>query len=69
MNKKKIIKILEKIIPPSQIRNINIFGTEIIIDLNIDNPSLHAKKVRKKYNKLFEKHYKIIVNFNVEKEK
>ena len=31
------------------------FGTEIIIDLNIDNPSLHAKKVRKKYNKLFEK--------------
>ena len=44
MDKREIKNILEKIIPPSQIRNINIFGTEIIIDLNIENPSLHAKK-------------------------
>ena len=57
MNKKKIINILEKIIPPSQIRNINIFGTEIIIDLNIDNPSLHAKKkLEKSIISSFEKH-------------
>ena len=70
MNKKKIINILEKIIPPSQIRNINIFGTEIIIDLNIDNPSLHAKKkLEKSIISSFEKHHKIIVNFNVEKKK
>ena len=70
MNKNKIINILEKIIPPSQIRNINIFGTEIIIDLNIDNPSLHAKKkLEKSIISSFEKHHKIIVNFNVEKKK
>ena len=36
MDKREIINILEKIIPPSQIRNINVFGTEIIIDLNIE---------------------------------
>ena len=70
MNKKKIINVIEKIIPPSQIRNINIFGTEIIIDLSIDNPSLHAKKkLEKSIISSFEKHYKIIVNFNVEKKK
>ena len=40
MDKREIINILEKIIPPSQIRNINIFGTEIIIDLNIEGISL-----------------------------
>ena len=45
MDKREIINVLKKIIPPSQIRNINIFGTEIIIDLNIENPSLHAKKI------------------------
>ena len=44
MNKTEVISTLEKIITPSQIRNINIFGNEIVIDLNIDNPSLHAKK-------------------------
>ena len=66
MDKKKIIKILEKIVPPSQIRNINMFGTEIIIDLNIDNPSLHAKKkLEKSIISSFGKNYKIIVNFNV----
>ena len=66
MDKKKIIKILEKIVPPSQIRNINMFGTEIIIDLNIDNPSLHAKKkLEKSIISSFGKTYKIIVNFNV----
>ena len=48
MDKREIINILEKIVPPSKIRNINVFGTEIIIDLNIENPSLHAKKSWKK---------------------
>ena len=50
MNKKKVINILEKIVSTSQIRNINIFGDEIIIDLNINNPSLQKKKkVRKEH--------------------
>ena len=35
MNKTEIISILEKIVLPTQIRNINIFGSEVIIDLNI----------------------------------
>lgn len=70
MDKREIISILEKIIKPSQIRNVNIFGTEIIIDLNIDNPSLHAKKkLEKSIVSSFEKHHKIIVNFNLEKRK
>ncbi len=70
MDKREIINILEKIIPPSQIRNINVFGTEIIIDLNIENPSLHAKKkLEKSIISSFEKRHKIIVNFNVEKRK
>ena len=70
MDKREIISILEKIIKPSQIRNINIFGTEIIIDLNINNPSLHAKKkLEKSIVSSFEKHHKIIVNFNLEKRK
>ena len=68
MNKKKVINILEKIVSTSQIRNINIFGDEIIIDLNIDNPSLHAKKkLEKSIINSFEKNQKIVVNFNVVK--
>ena len=68
MNKTEITSILEKIINPSQIRNINIFGSEVIIDLNIDNPSLHAKKkLEKSIINSFDKNHKIIVNFNVEK--
>ena len=70
MDKREIIKILEKIVPSSKIRNINVFGTEIIIDLNIENPSLHAKKkLEKSIISSFEKNHKIIVNFNVEKKK
>ena len=68
MNKTEIISVLEKIVTPSQIRNINIFGSEIVIDLNIDNPSLHAKKkLEKSIINSFDKNHKIIVNFNVEK--
>ncbi len=68
MNKTEITSILEKIITPSQIRNINIFGNEIVIDLVIDNPSLHAKrKLEKSIINSFDKNHKIIVNFNVEK--
>ena len=68
MNKIEITSILEKIITPSQIRNINIFGNEVVIDLNIDNPSLHAKKkLEKSIINSFDKNHKIIVNFNVEK--
>ena len=68
MNKKKVINILEKIVSTSQIRNINIFGDEIIIDLNINNPSLHAKKkLEKSIINSFEKNQKIVVNFNVVK--
>ena len=70
MEKREIIKILEKIVPPSKIRNINVFGNEIVIDLNIENPSLHAKKkLEKSIISSFEKNCKIIVNFNVEKKK
>ena len=70
MDKREIIKILEKIVKSSKIRNINVFGTEIIIDLNIENPSLHAKKkLEKIIISSFEKNHKIIVNFNVEKKK
>ncbi len=66
MNKTEVISTLEKIITPSQIRNINIFGNEIVIDLNIDNPSLHAKKkLEKSIISSFKKNHKIIVNFNV----
>lgn len=68
MNKTEIISILEKIVLPTQIRNINIFGSEVIIDLNIDNPSLHAKKkLEKSIINSFDKNHKIIINFNVEK--
>tara|TARA_A100001011_G_scaffold267735_1_gene276832 strand:- start:609 stop:1694 length:1086 start_codon:yes stop_codon:yes gene_type:complete len=68
MNKTEIISVLEKIVTPSQIRNINIFGSEVVIDLNIDNPSLHAKKkLEKSIINSFDKSHKIIVNFNVEK--
>ena len=68
MNKTEIISILEKIVLPTQIRNINIFGSEVIIDLNINNPSLHAKKkLEKSIINSFDKSHKIIVNFNVEK--
>ena len=68
MNKREIITVLEKIVSPSQIRNINIFGSEVVIDLNIDNPSLHAKKkLEKNIINSFDKHIKIIVNFNVQK--
>ncbi|MFL2591151.1 MAG: Mrp/NBP35 family ATP-binding protein [Flavobacteriaceae bacterium] len=68
MNKIEITSILEKIITPSQIRNINIFGNEVVIDLNIDNPSLHAKKkLEKSIINSFDKNHKIVVNFNVEK--
>ena len=68
MNKTEIISVLEKIVTPSQIRNINIFGSEVVIDLNIDNPSLHAKKkLEKSIINSFDKNHKIIVNFNVEK--
>ena len=70
MNKKEIIKVLEKIIPPSQIKNINIFGSELVIDLNIDNPSLHAKKkLEKSIISSFDENLKIIVNFNIEKKR
>ena len=44
MDKREIISILEKIVAPSKIRNVNIFGNEIIIDIITENPSLHAKK-------------------------
>ena len=68
MNKTEIISILEKIVLPTQIRNINIFGSEVIIDLNIDNPSLHAKKkLEKSIINSLDKNHKIIINFNVEK--
>ena len=68
MNKREIITVLEKIVSPSQIKNINIFGSEVVIDLNIDNPSLHAKKkLEKNIINSFDKHIKIIVNFNVQK--
>ncbi len=68
MNKTEITSILEKIVTPSQIRNINIFGNEVVIDLGIDNPSLHAKrKLEKSIINSFDKNHKIIVNFNVEK--
>ena len=68
MNKTEIISILEKIVLPTQIKNINIFGSEVIIDLNIDNPSLHAKKkLEKSIINSFDKNHKIIINFNVEK--
>ncbi len=68
MNKTEIISILEKIVLPTQIRNINIFGSEVIIDLNIDNPSLHAKKkLEKSIINSFDKNHKIIINFNLEK--
>ena len=68
MNKTEIISVLEKIITPSQIRNINIFGSEVVIDLSIDNPSLHAKKkLEKSIINSFDKNHKIIINFNVEK--
>ena len=70
MNKKEIISVLEKIIPPSQIKNINIFGSELVIDLNIDNPSLHAKKkLEKSIISSFDENLKIIVNFNIEKKR
>ena len=70
MNKKEIISVLEKIIPPSQIKNINIFGSELVIDLNIDNPSLHAKKkLEKTIISSFDENLKIIVNFNIEKKR
>ena len=70
MNKKEIISVLEKIIPPSQIKNINIFGSELVIDLNIDNPSLHAKKkLEKSIMSSFDENLKIIVNFNIEKKR
>ena len=68
MNKTEIITVLEKIVKPTQIRNINIFGSEVVIDLNIDNPSLHAKKkLERSIISSFDKNHKIIVNFNVEK--
>ena len=68
MNKTEIISILEKIVLPTQIRNINIFGSEVIIDLNINNPSLHAKKkLEKSIINSLDKNHKIIINFNVEK--
>ena len=68
MNKTEIISVLEKIVTPSQISNINIFGSEVVIDLNTDNPSLHAKKkLEKSIINSFDKNHKIIVNFNVEK--
>ena len=68
MNKTEIISILEKIVLPTQIKNINIFGSEVIIDLNIDNPSLHAKKkLEKSIINSLDKNHKIIINFNVEK--
>ena len=61
MNKTEIISILEKIVLPTQIRNINIFGSEVIIDLNIDNPSLHAKKkLEKSIINSFDKNHKKI---------
>ncbi len=70
MNKKEIISVLEKIIPPSQIKNINIFGSELVIDLNVDNPSLHAKKkLEKSIISSFDENLKIIVNFNIEKKR
>ena len=70
MNKKEIISVLEKIIPPSQIKNINILGSELVIDLNIDNPSLHAKKkLEKTIISSFDENLKIIVNFNIEKKR
>ncbi len=68
MDKREVISILEKIVTPSQIRNVNIFGNEIIIDIIIENPSLHAKKkLEKSIVRSFEKNQKIIVNFNVVK--
>ena len=68
MNKTEIISVLDKIVSPSQIRNINIFGSEVVIDLRIDNPSLHAKKkIEKSIVNSFDKNHKITVNFNVVK--
>tara|TARA_B100001250_G_C19795162_1_gene788369 strand:+ start:772 stop:1860 length:1089 start_codon:yes stop_codon:yes gene_type:complete len=67
MKKSEIISKLQTIVSPSQIRNINIFGSEIVIDLNVDNPSLHAKKkLEKSIVNCLDKHYKILVNFKLE---
>lgn len=53
INKKDILSALEKITPPGggknmvesgAVKNIVIFGDEVIIDVEIDNPSLQAKK-------------------------